>query len=102
MRFAEVSGGVWAVTEDMAEVSAMLRGVEELTEWLTTGSEVVLAAVRGGKGQRSISKSQRLHKFRQEFTGPSRHPLSQSLPHPPPGLLAPPWLSHRFMKSSGC
>lgn len=54
MTFAEVSGGVRAVTEDMAEVSAMLRVVEELTEWLTTGAEVVLAAVRGGKGQRSI------------------------------------------------
>lgn len=86
MRFAEVSGGVWAVTEDMTEVSAMLRGVEELTEWLTTGSEVVLAAVRGGKGQRSISKSQFLHKFRQELTEPSRHPLSQSLA---PGSLPP-------------
>lgn len=50
MRLAEVSGGVGAVTEDMTEVPVMLRGVEELADWLTTGADVVPAAVRGGKG----------------------------------------------------
>lgn len=50
MRFAEVSGGVGAVTEDMTGVPVMVRGVEELADWLTTGADVVPAAVRGGKG----------------------------------------------------
>lgn len=55
VRFAEVRGGMWVVTEDMTEGSVTVRGGEGLVEWLTTGVRVVLAAVRGGKRQRSIS-----------------------------------------------
>lgn len=84
---AEVSGDVWAVTEDMTEVAVMVRGGEE-----------VLAAVRGGKGQRSISKkSQFLAQIQ-----PRAHRVvpSSAVTKFCSGLPVPSLLSHNFMKSS--